>query len=50
VRGLEYMPTQTNFLMHRINGELASYRGRMAEAGFSWGGTFRPCRTGTGYP
>lgn len=40
--GLEHMPTQTNFLMHRINGELANYRGRMAEAGFLVGRDFPP--------
>ena len=42
VRGLEYMPTQTNFLVHRINGEPAGYRGRMAEAGFLVGRDFPP--------
>ncbi len=40
--GLERMPTQTNFLMHRINGDLATYRGRMAEAGFLVGRDFPP--------
>ena len=40
--GLEYMPTQANFLMHRINGDLATYRGRMAEAGFLVGRDFPP--------
>ena len=39
---LEYMPTQANFLMHRINGDLATYRGRMAEAGFLVGRDFPP--------
>ncbi len=40
--GLERMPTQTNFLMHRIGGGLATYRGRMAEAGFLVGRDFPP--------
>lgn len=40
--GLEHMPTQTNFLMHRIGGDLATYRGRMAEAGFLVGRDFPP--------
>ena len=40
--GLERMPTQTNFLMHRISGDLAAYRGRMAEAGFLVGRDFPP--------
>ena len=40
--GLEHMPTQANFLMHRINGDLATYRGRMAEAGFLVGRDFPP--------
>ncbi len=41
-RGLEYLPTNTNFLMHRINGELATYRNRMAEAGLLVGRDFPP--------
>lgn len=40
--GLEHMPTETNFLMHRIAGDLATYRGRMAEAGFLVGRDFPP--------
>ena len=40
--GLEHMPTHANFLMHRINGDLATYRGRMAEAGFLVGRDFPP--------
>lgn len=39
---LEYMPTQANFLMHRINGDLATYRNRMAEQGFLVGRDFPP--------
>ena len=39
---LKRMPTQANFLMHRINGDLATYRGRMAEAGFLVGRDFPP--------
>ena len=40
--GLEYLPTQTNFLMHRIPGDLGTYRNRMAEAGFLVGRPFPP--------
>lgn len=40
--GLEHMPTEANFLMHRIGGDLATYRGRMAEAGFLVGRDFPP--------
>ena len=40
--GLEYMPTQANFLMHRITGDLATYRNRMAEEGFLVGRDFPP--------
>lgn len=40
--GLERMPTQANFLMHRIKGDLATYRSRMADAGFLVGRDFPP--------
>ena len=40
--GLERMPTQANFLMHRISGDLATYRDRMADAGFLVGRDFPP--------
>ncbi|MEQ9397530.1 MAG: aminotransferase class I/II-fold pyridoxal phosphate-dependent enzyme [Longimicrobiales bacterium] len=40
--GLEYLPTQANFLMHRINGDLRQYIGRMAEAGVRVGRPFPP--------
>ncbi len=40
--GLEYMPTQANFLMHRISGDLPTYRNRMAEEGFLVGRDFPP--------
>ncbi len=40
--GLERMPTQANFLMHRINGDLATYRNRMADGGFLVGRDFPP--------
>ena len=40
--GLERMPTQANFLMHRISGDLATYRSRMADAGFLVGRDFPP--------
>lgn len=40
--GLEYLPTNTNFIMHRINGDLATYRNRMADAGLLVGRNFPP--------
>jgi histidinol-phosphate aminotransferase len=40
--GLEYLPTHTNFLMHRISGELRTYIERMAEAGIRVGRPFPP--------
>jgi histidinol-phosphate aminotransferase len=40
--GLDYLPTNTNFLMHRINGDLATYRNRMAENGLLVGRNFPP--------
>jgi histidinol-phosphate aminotransferase len=40
--GLEYLPTNTNFIMHRINGDLATYRNRMAERGLLVGRDFPP--------
>ncbi|MDH3223128.1 MAG: aminotransferase class I/II-fold pyridoxal phosphate-dependent enzyme [Gemmatimonadota bacterium] len=40
--GLEYLPTQTNFIMHRIAGDLGQYRNRMAEAGLLVGRPFPP--------
>ena len=40
--GLEYLPTQANFLMHRINGDLTEYQGRMREAGLLVGRHFPP--------
>lgn len=40
--GLEYLPTNTNFIMHRINGDLATYRNRMAQAGLLVGRDFPP--------
>jgi histidinol-phosphate aminotransferase len=40
--GLEYLPSQTNFLMHRINGDLATYIDRMREAGVRVGRPFAP--------
>jgi len=40
--GLEYLPTQTNFIMHRINGELRQYINRMREAGVRVGRPFPP--------
>jgi len=39
---LEYIPTQTNFIMHRINGDLQAYIGRMREAGVRVGRPFPP--------
>lgn len=40
--GLEYLPTHTNFLMHRIGGELRTYIDRMGEAGIRVGRPFPP--------
>jgi len=40
--GLEYLPSHTNFVMHRISGELRQYIGRMAEAGIRVGRPFPP--------
>lgn len=40
--GLEYIPTQTNFLMHRINGDLQAYIGRMRDKGIQVGRPFPP--------
>jgi histidinol-phosphate aminotransferase len=40
--GLEYLPTQANFLMHRVNGDLTTYIGRMREAGVRVGRAFPP--------
>ncbi len=39
---LEYLPSYTNFLMHRINGDLPEYITRMADAGFNVGRPFPP--------
>ena len=40
--GLEHLPTQTNFIMHRISGDLEQYRRRMADAGLRVGRAFPP--------
>jgi len=40
--GLEYLPTNANFIMHQINGDLATYRNRMAERGLLVGRNFPP--------
>ena len=40
--GLDYLPTNTNFIMHRINGDLATYRNRMADTGLLVGRDFPP--------
>ncbi|WP_419162105.1 pyridoxal phosphate-dependent aminotransferase [Candidatus Palauibacter sp.] len=39
---IEVLPSQTNFIMHRIKGELATYNERMYEAGFNVGRPFPP--------
>ncbi|MBI2403196.1 MAG: aminotransferase class I/II-fold pyridoxal phosphate-dependent enzyme [Gemmatimonadetes bacterium] len=39
---LEYLPSQTNFVMHRIQGDLATYNGRMRERGILVGRPFPP--------
>jgi histidinol-phosphate aminotransferase len=40
--GLEYIPSHTNFVMHRISGELRDYIDRMADAGIRVGRPFPP--------
>ncbi|MEM7417133.1 MAG: aminotransferase class I/II-fold pyridoxal phosphate-dependent enzyme [Gemmatimonadota bacterium] len=40
--GLEYLPTNTNFIMHKINGDLPTYRERMASEGLLVGRNFPP--------
>ena len=40
--GLECLPTDANFTMHRINGDLDSYINRMADAGVRVGRPFPP--------
>ncbi|NIR46420.1 MAG: aminotransferase class I/II-fold pyridoxal phosphate-dependent enzyme [Gemmatimonadetes bacterium] len=40
--GLEYLPSHTNFVMHRIRGELDTYRERMAAHGVRVGRPFPP--------
>ena len=40
--GLDVLPTNTNFIMHRINGDLGEYRDRMAAAGLLVGRNFPP--------
>jgi histidinol-phosphate aminotransferase len=39
---LEYLPSHTNFVMHRINGELEGYQKRMAEQDVRVGRAFPP--------
>ena len=39
---IEYLPSQTNFVMHRIQGDLATYNGRMRERGIMVGRPFPP--------
>jgi histidinol-phosphate aminotransferase len=40
--GLEYLPSQANFVMHRIPGDLASYQKHMQERGALVGRAFPP--------
>jgi len=40
--GLEHLPTQTNFMMHRIHGELGDYIERMRQSGIRVGRPFPP--------
>jgi histidinol-phosphate aminotransferase len=40
--GLEYLPSHTNFLMHRIQGDLATYNRRMRERDVIVGRAFPP--------
>ncbi len=39
---LEYLPSHTNFVMHRISGDLRQYINRMGEAGIRVGRPFPP--------
>ncbi len=39
---LEYLPSHTNFVMHRISGDLETYRKRMEEQGVRVGRPFPP--------
>jgi histidinol-phosphate aminotransferase len=39
---LEYLPSRTNFVMHRIDGDLETYRRRMLESGVKVGRPFPP--------
>lgn len=52
--GLEYLPSHTNFVMHRIAGDIQSYRARMDAAGIWVGRPFPPmldhCRVSIGLP
>jgi histidinol-phosphate aminotransferase len=40
--GIEHLPGHTNFVMHRIRGDVAVYNERMREAGFLVGRPFPP--------
>lgn len=40
--GLSYLPSHTNFVMHRINGDLETYQKRMLESGIRVGRAFPP--------
>lgn len=40
--GLDYLPTNANFIMHRINGDLGEYRNRMRAEGLLVGRDFPP--------
>ena len=40
--GIDYLPSHTNFMMHRIHGDLEAYNERMREAGFQVGRPFPP--------
>ena len=39
---LSHLPSHTNFVMHRINADLAEYTARMLDAGFIIGRAFPP--------
>ncbi len=43
--GIEHLPSHTNFLMHRITGDLRTYRDRMREQGWLVGRAFPPMLT-----
>lgn len=52
--GLDYLPSHGNFVFHKVNGDLADFQKRMADAHILVGRAFPPatgwCRTSLGTP